>query len=60
VKRHSRYALLVLILAAPAVSSRAQGDAVPPFPEILLDGIPKFDLAVFYQSDLRGNFGPCG
>jgi hypothetical protein len=30
------------------------------FPEKLLEGAPDFDLAIFLQGDLRGNYGPCG
>jgi len=58
--------LLVLFaspLAGTGIAQTPGQTAVAPsnsFPETLLDGAPKFGMVVFYQGDLRGNFGPCG
>ena len=55
-----RFTFLLFLVSAslgPAGFAQSPGDA---FPEKLLDGKTPFDLAVFYQGDLRGNFGPCG
>lgn len=30
------------------------------FPEKILEGTDRFDVALTVQGDLRGNFGPCG
>jgi len=57
--RPLRTALLLLAAALPA-SSRSQPGPATTFPSALLEGSSKFNLAVFYQSDLRGHFGPCG
>jgi len=60
VKLRPLYALLVLAAAAPVVSSQSQPEPGTAFPAALLEGSSKFNFAVFYQADLRGNFGPCG
>jgi hypothetical protein len=57
----SRYALL-LLAAVLSLAAFAQSPPAGPgaFPEALLKGKSPFDAAIFYQGDLRGNFGPCG
>lgn len=54
--------LLAIVSALTAAIGFAQTAAAPAaaFPDALLQGRPVFDLAIFYQGDLRGNFGPCG
>jgi len=59
--------LLAVICLFPQASGQdrpapAQASAPPAtvFPEKLLEGNPQFDLALLFQGDIRGNFGPCG
>jgi hypothetical protein len=55
-----RFTFLLFLASALLPSAgfaQTPGDA---FPEKVLEGKAPFDLAIFYQGDLRGNFGPCG
>ena len=54
--------LLLLAFVALVPGALGQSPELVPgvFPEALLDGMARFDLAISYQGDLRGNFGPCG
>ncbi len=53
--------LSVLFLAAGLFCVRMDGaPSRGGFPEKLLEGIPDFNLAVLFQGDIRGSFGPCG
>jgi hypothetical protein len=54
--------LLPIFLIGLSASTIPQTPAGKPgsFPDSLLAGVPKFDLAILLQGDLRGNFGPCG
>ena len=49
-----------LLLALTPSLAPAQSPAPPAFPEALLEGMSKFNLAILLQGDIRGNFGPCG
>ena len=59
-----RFLLCGLLLGSPVPQSRV-GAQTPvsgadAFPEKLLDGTARFDVALTLQGDLRGNYGPCG
>ncbi len=56
----ARSTLLALLLAAPLLRGQATVEGQPGFPEKLLEGRNDFALALHFQSDARGNVGPCG
>jgi hypothetical protein len=58
--RPIRFALLPLVAALSAAGFAQSPAGAGAFPEALLKGKSPFDAAIFYQGDLRGNFGPCG
>jgi hypothetical protein len=52
--------LLALLLLAVPGEGQKRDPAQADFPPNLLDGITAFNLGIFLEGDLRGNFAPCG
>lgn len=59
-----RILLCVFLLAAGVLRGQLPAQVPPPatgrVQAKLLEGTPRFDLALSLQGDLRGNYGPCG
>ena len=56
----ARIPLFAILLATPFAWGQSTAGKAEAFPQNLLEGRADFALALQFQSDVRGNFGPCG
>lgn len=56
----ARILLLAILLAMPLAWGQSTAGKAETFPQNLLEGRADFTVALQFQSDARGNVGPCG